>query len=183
MYPPALRATMWLFSRLVPKDLREPLMGDLAEEYATREKVTSSLAALRWALREIFASVPPMLWIRLLRATWIATLAVALLAFIVTNVVDFLVLRAMPRTPDGRFAPHPLGVVVVLLAVGLIGYFAERLRCRAAAVLGIMMLLVETAMTLMSEMSSPLWFRVAWFFLGPAAALGGILYSLRRSRT
>ena len=43
MHPPALHAATWIFSWLVPKDIREPLMGDLAEEYALRVKTVSSL--------------------------------------------------------------------------------------------------------------------------------------------
>jgi hypothetical protein len=185
MHPPALRAVTWLFSRLVPKDVREPMIGDLAEEYVARAKATSSFAALSWYLREICASVPPMLWIRLTRAAWIATLAVAGLAFIAAGVVDVVVTRAIPNwAADGTFAPSPLGVVIKLLVVGLIGYFAERSRRRAGLVLGAILFLVIAAMTLSSsEMSSPLWFKASWFFLGPAAAVGGILCAVRRSRT
>lgn len=186
MHPPALRAMTWLFSRLVPKDVREPMIGDLAEEYAARAKATSSFAALGWCLREICASVPSMLWIRLTRSAWISTLAVALLAFIATGVVDVVVTRAIPNwTADGTFAPSPLGVVVKLLVVGLIGFLAERLRRRAALVLGVILFLVIAAMILLSpEMdSSPPWFKASWFFLGPAAVVGGIFCSIRRSRT
>jgi len=186
MHPPALRAVTWLFSRLVPKDVREPMIGDLAEEYAARAKATSPFAALTWYLREICASVPPMLWIRLTRTAWISTLAVAVLAFIAAGVVDAVVTRAIPNwTADGTFAPSPLGVMVKLLVVGLIGFFAERLRRRAALVLGAILFVVIAAMALSPEMnaSSPLWFKASWFFLGPAAVVGGILCSVRRSRT
>jgi hypothetical protein len=184
MHSPALRAVTWLFSRLVPKDVREPVIGDLAEEYAARARAISSYAAFRWYLREICASAPPMLWIRLLRATWIATLAVSVLAFIAANLVNVAITRVLPNwTADGGFIPNPLGIVITLAAVGLIGFFAERLRRRAALVLGTILLLVVAAMMLSSNESSPLWFKVASLLLGPAAAVGGILSSVRRSRT
>jgi hypothetical protein len=187
MHPPTLRAMTWLFFRLVPKDFREPLTGDLAEEYAARAKATSSVAALKWYLRELCASVPPMLWIRLTRATWIATLAVALLAFIAASIVNFVVRRAIPNwTADGAFIDTPLAFLIILPAVGLIGFLAERLRRRAAFVLGALLLLVVTVMGLASpdmKISPPLWFKAVWFLLGPAAAIGGMLCSVRRSRT
>jgi hypothetical protein len=47
-------------------------------------------------------------------------------------------------------------------------------------VLGVMMLLVVTAMTLWSTEAMPLWFRIAYFFVGPSAAFtGGALRSVR----
>src|SRR6476659_1340960 len=97
MHHPALRVAMWLFSWLVPKDVREPLMGDLAEEYARRVKAASSSAALKWYLHEVCASAPPLLWTRLTRAVWISTLGVALLAYIAAGIVDFAVKWAIPN--------------------------------------------------------------------------------------
>jgi hypothetical protein len=184
MHHPALRAATWIFSWLVPKDVREPLMGDLAEEYAQRVKAVSASAALMWYLRQVCASAPPLLWTRLTRAAWLSTLGVALLAYIACGVVDFFVKKAIPNwTENGTFAPNPLGLIVTFPMVVLIAYFAERLRRRAAIVLGAMMLLVITAMTVSMNESSPLWFRIAWFVLGPAAALiGTVLASFTQRR-
>jgi len=184
MRHPALQVTAWIFSRLVPKDVREPLMGDLAEEYALRAQAASSSAALKWYLKQICASIPPLLWTRLTRAAWLSTIAVALLAYIAIGVVDFVVKSALPNwTVGGTFAPNPLGPIVTFPIVVLIAYFAERIRRRAAILLGAMMLLVITAMTVGMAESSPLWFRIAWFCFGPAAAvIGSVLASLRSAR-
>lgn len=185
-HPLAPRVASWLFSWLVPKDYREPLMGDLAEEYELRAKASSS-AALKWYLRQICASIPPLLWTRLTRAAWPSTMGVAVLAYIAVAVADSLVKRAIPNwTADGTFAPNPLGLIITFLIVALIGYFAERLRRRAGLVLGVMLLIVITAMTVSAiRIGSPLlWYQHAWFFVVPAAAfIGGALRSLRSTHS
>jgi hypothetical protein len=177
----AMRAAAWILSWLAPKDYREPLMGDLAEEYALRARAASSSAAFKWYLRQFFASFLPLVRLRLTQATWISTFGVALLGYIAVGVVDFAVKWAIPNwTEDGTFAPNPLGPIVSFPLVMLIAYFAERWRRRAALVLGVMMLIAITAMTLVMTESAPLWFRVVWFFVGPAGAfIGGALSSLR----
>ena len=179
---PALHVTTRIFSWLVPKDVREPLMGDLAEEYSLRAKAASSSAALRWYLQQMCASVPPLLWTRLTRATWLSTLGVAVLAYFAVGVMQVIIRWAIPSSFINGY--NPAYLIVVFPVVVLIGYFAERFRRRAALVLGAMMLIAITAMTVWANESSPLWYRAAWFFVGPAAALiGGVLPSLRRARS
>jgi hypothetical protein len=161
----------WILSRIVPKDEREPLIGDLAEEYALRVTSDSSSAALKWYLRQICISIPPLLWIRLTRATWLSTLGVALLAYIAVGVAQLVIHWAIPSASAPTY--KPLGLVIVFPLVVFIGYIAERVRRRAAIVLGAMMLLAITAMTVWTSESAPVWYRVAYFFVGPTAALIG----------
>jgi len=169
--PPAARR---IFSWFVSKDVRESLIGDLEEEYAARMATDSSSAALRWYLRQICASIPPLLWIRLTRATWLATLGVALLAYITVGVAQLIVFWAASNTFSTTH--HAFDVIVIFPIVVLIGYFAERLRSGAAILLGAMMLIAITAMTVFVSESSPVWYRVAWFLVGPTAAyVGGVL--------
>jgi hypothetical protein len=176
---PALHVATWIFSWLVPKDVREPLMGDLAEEYALRVKAVSSSAALRWYLQQICASIPPLLWTRLTRTTWLSTLGVALLAYVTVGVVQIILRWAI--SSSSATLHNPLDLIVIFPVVVLIGYLAERLRRRAAIVLGAMMLIAITALTVWASESAPLWYRLAWFFVGPAAAfIGSVLPSLRR---
>jgi hypothetical protein len=64
--------------------------------------------------------------------------------------------------------------------VVVIGYHAARFRRRAPIVLGAIMMLVVVWMLWASGETSPLWFRIAYVFVGPGAALlGGALYSSR----
>jgi len=176
MHPPIVRVMTWIFSWLVPKDVREALIGDLMEGYARRAKVHSSSAAFRWYLWQIFASMPSLLWTRLTRAVWLSTLAVAVLGYFAVGVAQIGV----------RWAVLPvnsrLDVIAIFPVVVVIGYLAERLRRRSALVLGAMMLVAITAMTLWATETAPLWYRAAWFFVGPVAAfIGGRLPLLRRA--
>jgi hypothetical protein len=178
-----LRGLTWIFSRLVPKDIREALIGDLMEEHARRVHVqaSSSSAALKWYLRQICASIVPMLWTRLRRATWLATLGVALIAYLAVAAIQPFMRRAIS---SGFTSGHVAFDLIALFAtIVLIGYFAERLRRRASLVLGAILLLTLIAMTMTSTTSAPLWSRIAYFIVVPAAALlGSLLPSLRRGR-
>jgi uncharacterized membrane protein AbrB (regulator of aidB expression) len=181
MQHPALRGATWIFSWLVPKDVREPLMGDLAEEYALRVKAVSSSAACKWYLRQICVSIPPLLWARLIRGAWLSTLGVALVAYFAVGVVQLLIRWGISSSSATGY--NPLDLIIIFPMVVLIGYVADRLRRRAGIVLGAMMLVAITAMTLWTTESSPLWYRVAWFFVGPVAALiGSLMRSLRPGR-
>jgi hypothetical protein len=182
MHRPALRVLTWILSRLVPQDDREPLIGDLAEEYALQVKAASSSAAFKWYLQQICASIPPLLWLRVTRRAWLATLGVGLLAYFAVGVVQVLIHWAITRSSPTLY--NPLDPVIVFPMVVVIGYFAAGIRRRAAIVLGAIMLLAITAITLWTTESAPLWYRVAYFIVGPAAALiGSTLRSHRAARS
>jgi hypothetical protein len=174
-----LRIATWILARLAQADDRESLLGDLTEEHALRANATSSSAAFKWQLRQIYASTSALLRYRLTRTAWISTLGVALLAYIAVGVVEFTANWAILRSlPTGTHTYTPLELIVTVPAVVLIGYFAARYRRRAAIVLGVMMLLVVTAMTLSNTEHMPLWYRIVYFFVGPASAfIGGGLRS------
>jgi hypothetical protein len=179
----ALKWVTWIFSRLVPKDFREPLMGDLTEAYSLQLKTVSSSAAARSHLWRMSASITPLLWLRLSRATWPGTLGVGLLAFCGVALVDLAVERVIPiLTAERMLGPAPLGLVVTCTMVVLIGYFAERFRRRAAIVLGAILLLVILTMLPSANDGAPVWKRIIALLLVPAAFVGRILHSLRRRR-
>src|SRR5580658_7373033 len=125
---PSLQVAIWILSRLVPEGERDALVGDLIEEHALRAAATSSSAALRWALQQVCASAPPLLWARLRRAAWIATFGVALLAYTAVGVVEFFVNRAMSSpSAAGPIAYALLGLIIPFPTVVLIAYFAARI--------------------------------------------------------
>jgi hypothetical protein len=181
----ALHVATWAFSWLAPRYQREALLGDLAEEYALRAKAGSSSAAVKWYLQQLCASAPPLLWARVSQAGWLATAGVALLAYIAVGVVELIVDRAIASSSASSTAAYnPLFMVTTFPPVVLVGYFATRLRPKAAIVLAAMMLLTVTAMTLWTTEIMPLWYRVAYFLVGPAAIfLGSALRSLRTPRS
>jgi uncharacterized membrane protein AbrB (regulator of aidB expression) len=108
---------------------------------------------------------------------------VALFAYCAVGVVEFIVNRATASwSATSTAAYNPFGMFITFPMVVLIGYFAARFRRRAAIVLGAMMLLSVTAMTVWSTESMPRWYRIAYFLVGPAAAcLGSALRSRRPS--
>jgi hypothetical protein len=177
-----LPAVMWVLLWLVPENEREPLLGDLVEEHARRAAGASSSAALGWCLRQVCASIPPLLWARLARAAWVSTLAVALPAYIAIGVAELGVNRAISSlSGPGTAADNPFGLLLMFPTVVLIGYLAASLRPAAAIALALMMLLAATAMTLWSTESVPAWHRIAYFLVGPAAAITGAALHLLRS--
>lgn len=171
MGPLTLRVAIWFFSRLVPKGDREPLIGDLEEEYLLRVRADSSSAPVVWYLRQICCSIPPVLGVRLARAAWLATLHVALVAYFAVGFGQVVIQWAIPVSSAPTY--DPLGVVITFPMVALIGYFAERSRRKAAIVLAAIMLLAITLMTLLITESAPVWYRAAYFFVGPVGALVG----------
>jgi hypothetical protein len=177
----ALQVATWAFSWLAPRGQREALLGDLAEEYALRANAASAAAARSWYLRQLCTSAPPLLWSRVARAAWLATLGVALSAYLAVGVVELLVNRAIATTSaTGAVAYNPLGMFITFPLVVLIGYFAARLRRRAVLVLAALMLISVTAMTLWATESAPTWYRIAYFLVGPAATfIGGALRARR----
>jgi hypothetical protein len=156
-------------SWLVPRADRDALIGDLLEGYALRRDQTSGFAALRWYWRQIFASVPPLLWSKLRMEGWLITLGVALLAYVAVGVAQVLVHRAT----SGWATYSPIGLVIVFPIVSLIACAAERARRGAALVLGAAMLLAITALTIFTVEPAPTWYRIAYFVAGPMAALLG----------
>lgn len=174
-----MHAATWILSRLLPADERGPLVGDLVEEYALRLKSASPSAAFTWYLRQVGASAAPLLWTRLRRAAWLSTVGAALFAYIAVGVVEFAVNRVMPGPVRGAaIAYTPLSLIIPFPAVVLIGYCAARYRRRSPIVLAGLMLLAVTGMTLSSTENTPVWYRIAFFVVGPAAVLiGSALHS------
>lgn len=181
----APRFAMWALSRLAPRSQREALIGDLAEEFALRANTASSSAALKWILRQVCASAPPLLWARLTGAAWISTVGIALLAYMGVAVVELIVNSAIASvSATTAVAYSPAAMLITFPLVVVIGYFATRYRRGAAPVLATMMLLSVTAMTLWATESMPTWYRIAYFVVGPAATfIGSALCARRVSRS
>ena len=181
--PVALVVATWLFSRLVPKRDREPLIGDLEEEYALRARVDSSSAPLGWYVRQLCSSIPPVMAHRLFAATWPATVGVALLAYVAVGLGQLVIYWAIPASSAPTY--NPLGVIMSFPLVAIIGYFAELSRRRAAIVLAAIMLFAITAVTVLIAEDAPFWYHAAYFVVGPVGALvGGALgrVAYQRSR-
>lgn len=168
--PVDLNIATWVLSRLVPEGDREPIIGDLEEEYALRVRADSSYARV-WYLRQICSSIPPVIGVRLARIAWFVTLGVALIAYFAVGLGQLFIAWAIPASSAPSYSP--LGVILTFPLVVLIGYFAELSRRGAAIVLGAMMLFAITAITLFIAENAPLWYHAAYFVVGPVGALVG----------
>jgi hypothetical protein len=176
--PRSLQLATWILSRLVSENEGDALIGDLAEEYALRSSSPS-----KWYVQQICASVPPLLWARLRRPAWFGTLGLAFAAYIAVGIVELVVDRVILRS-SVTGAYNPLGMAMTFPMVVLIAYLLATFRRGAVTVLAAMMLLAVTVMTLTENEDVPLWYRIAYFFVGPAAAfLGSALRGPRRARS
>lgn len=179
------RVAIWIILCLVPEDEREPLVGDLLEEYALRVSATSATAARNWCLQQILVSAPHLLWTTISRSAWISTAGVALLAYIAVGAVELVVNWVFAvSSAHASIEYSPFGLLITFPMVVFIGYFAGSIRRRAPILLGAMMLAVATLMTLSINERVPSWYRAAYFVAGPAAAIiGSLLRSRRRFRS
>jgi hypothetical protein len=181
--PLALSLATWILSRLASKDDREPLIGDLEEEYALRVRADASYAPRLWYLRQIYSSIPPVIRTRLSREAWLATLGVALVGYVAVGLGQLAVAWAIPSSSEPTY--NPLGLIVTFPLIVIIGYFAELSRRGAATVLATLMLFAITAITLLIAVSAPIWYHAAYFVVGPVGAIvGGALSraSYKRAR-
>ena len=178
-----LKCALWTLARLMPAVEHEAVLGDLVEEYALRASACS-FAAVRWLLRQVGASVPPLLWIILTRSAWPSTAGVALLAYSAVAAAELLVRWTIAISSAHPTAAYsPLSMAITFPLVVLIGYGAATIRRRAPVVLGALMLAAVTLMTLATTESVPTWYRAAYFVVGPAAvALGSLWHSWRPIR-
>ena len=179
MRPLGFQVLLWIVSRLVPEREREPLVGDLIEEFALRASASSPSSALKWCAQQVCASAPPLMWANLRRSEWVSTLGVAMLAYIAVGIVEFGINWLM-SIGQGSAAYNPLGMVTTFPVVVVIGYLAARLRRGAPVVLAALMLIAVAVMTVSARESLPVGYRIAYFVVGPAAAMLGSL--IRRLR-
>jgi hypothetical protein len=172
----------WLLGCLLPASDREAVLGDLVEEHAIRARTASPRTAAGWFWRQVWHSIPPMLWVGIRRGAWLTTLGVAIGAYVVAGLIEFVGVAAIARLlgPDARALPV-LSAMVGLGTIGLGGYVAARIRPEAATVLAAIVMLVVGALLVTMPESAPLWYGLTFLMVGPVAALaGGTLCRVRR---
>ncbi len=176
-----LHVATWILSRFVPARDREALVGDLTEEHARLTAAGRRDAPFGWYLRHVCASIPPLVWAGLARATWPTTLAIALAAFFLTVLMQTFVqwaIRSLAVKVDG-----PVAMVIFSPLVLLIGYLAERIRRRTSIVFGALLLLTIAAMTVWDLNTGKLHIQrqLPAYLLGLAVICIGVATKRRRS--
>ncbi len=168
----------WFLATLLPKSDREVMAGDLAEEYSIRIREASHASAVRWYWGQVFRSTSFTLWVAVIRGRWVATAGVALAAYVAASVLEYLTTVAISRLLAPSAAMNNvLSVVVGLTTMLLGGYVAAMIRRSAARALAAIVLIAVVLLMLAIPDSAPLWYQLAFLFLGPAASLtGGALF-------
>jgi hypothetical protein len=154
-------------------------MGDLAEEYALRDR-----SASLWYWGQVYRSAPSIVWRSVRGGHWLPTLSVALGAYIAAGAIEFAGDAAISKlAAPGARVYTVLSLIAGLVTMALGGYLAAWIRRGAAAALaGIVMISVAVLMVTRSE-SAPLWYQLAFLIAGPLASLAGARLFLRSRPT
>ncbi|MPZ17336.1 MAG: hypothetical protein GEV06_05415 [Luteitalea sp.] len=172
-----------LLESVLPEKDRDAVVGDLIEESALRAGASNRATAIWWCWWQVARSIPPMLWSELRRRRSLGTLGVAMAAYVLVSVIEFLSTAAISNLfhPDAGLA-HALGAIVGLATMVLGGYVAAAIRQGAALTLAGIILIVVIVLFVTMPNSAPLWYGVTFLIAGPVAALaGGWLNVTRRS--
>jgi hypothetical protein len=174
--PPRLAGR--LLGCVVAERDRAAIMGDLAEEYAIHLRLTSRASARQWYWRQVYRSMPPVLWSSARHGRWLSTFGIALGIYLVAGVIEFLADAALSWliVPDARI-DNVLSMIVGFLTLVLGGYLANWIRCGAANVLAAIVIVAVALLMVVMPDSVPLWYQLAFLILGPAASsAGGALF-------
>ncbi len=166
---------------LLPASQREPLLGDLVEEYAIRARSGSALA---WLAGQVCRSVPAVLCMAVSRGPWLSTVGIAVGAWVTASAFESVAVAATLRwVGDRALLGAILSTLLGMLSMAGGGYVAALLRTGAAHVMAAVVLVVVMALMLVAGDTSPLWYQVMFLLLGPLAPLlGGALAVPRQLR-
>ena len=159
------------------------LMGDLAEERARRVHADGPQQAATWYRIEICRSLAAAARLRLAETVRSAPWSIAIGAYLLVAVLDVTMRVLLSAVwPDAAQPASVLRIVGQFPGIALISYMAARFDRRAPLLLGAMMLLAAISMTTLTTEAMSTAFIVAYFTIGPGAAVLGALLS-RAGRT
>jgi hypothetical protein len=166
---------------LLPAPYREPVLGDLAEEYAIRAR---SGPALSWLAGQICRSVPALLGMAVRRDSWLGTIGIGLAAWVAASMLESIAVAAASQWLGGRgLLVAVLSTLLGILSMAGGGYIAARFRRGAAIVMAALVFVVVVALMLTASQTYPLWHQLTLLLIGPLAPLlGGALAGDRQLR-
>jgi hypothetical protein len=160
--------------QLVPVRTLEAALGDLAEEYALRQRGASRLRASQWYWGQLARSLPQMMWIDIRRRGSVATFAVAFGAWLIASFVEFIADVALIAWSGSEAVVQGIpGALVGLAALALGGYLAALVRPAATKVLAAMIALIVGGLMIAGAGNAPLWYGVAFLVFGPLMSIAG----------
>lgn len=149
-------------------------IGDLAEEYQLRSQSMSHVRAASWYWGQVVRSLPVMWWAAVRRDGWLATIGVALLAWIAASVLEAVADFALVAWLDSDAPVTALpGFAIGLAAMACGGYLASRLRPRATPMLAGVVFVVVAVLMIADGHSAPMWYQVGFLVGGPVMSMAG----------
>lgn len=168
------RWTSRAIAQFVPLHTLDAALGDLAEEYALRAQGTTTLRASRWYWGQLVRSMPQMMWMDIRRQGWVATLAVAIGAWVIAGLVESMADAALVAWSGSAAAVNGVpGALIGLTALALGGYLAALVRPAATKVLAGIIVFVVSVLMLADVGDAPLWYGVAFLVFGPLMSIAG----------
>jgi hypothetical protein len=115
-----------LLESVLSETVRDAIVGDLIEESALRAGASNRVTATWWCWWQVARSILPMLWSELRHRRSLGTLSVALAAYLLASVIEFLSTAAISNLfhPDAALA-YILGAIVGLATMVLGGYAVQ----------------------------------------------------------
>lgn len=163
-----------LMGAVLPRDLGDPAVGDLYEEFGLRAAATSRPRATAWFAAQAAGSVPRLLWLSARRLSSVLSLAVAAASFFVLGLIEPYMHRALAAV----VSPPLVWQLIVDLLVGFAacacgGFVATSLRRGSAAIYS----LIGTAYIVSGlpgmNPELPLWFPAAFVVVALVAPVTG----------
>jgi len=171
---PITRWTSDFVTRLLPDQPADAAIGDLTEEYVLRYHSTSRLRAAGWYCGQVVRSIPVLWWAGLRREGWLATVAVAIGAYVAASAAESVADLAMSAllASDAAVRAVP-GFAIGMIATAFGGYLAASIRRSAVAVLAAIVFLVVVILMLTSSEPVPLWYQIGFLLGGPLVSMAG----------
>jgi hypothetical protein len=112
--PVAVACIARLIECVLPRDLSEVVIGDLYEEFELRTQSTQRKRAVTWFVFQAVRSIPRLLLLSVKRWSWLKSLGVAVVAFVVLDRLEPLVRRWLAN----NFEPNVTQQIVLSLLIG-----------------------------------------------------------------
>jgi hypothetical protein len=174
MRPFAAEVAARLIECLLPRDLSEPVVGDLYEELALRARSPEPRRAVAWFMLQALSSVPRLFLMSVRHWFWFKSLGVAAIAFLVLGQVEPLVHRWLA----GNFEPSVNQQIALSLLVGFTacacgGFLATWMRRGSALFYSVIGTGVMVSAIASVDTNEPVWFLTAFVLIATLAPIVG----------
>ncbi|HMH11914.1 MAG TPA: hypothetical protein VK578_02290 [Edaphobacter sp.] len=164
----------WIIEYVLPVPYREPMLGDLIEEYALLLESRSYFAATRWFWGQTCRSVPYLAWFYLRSGRWLMSLSTAIGVYIFMGMLKVSADLMISKIIAPQQMMHVVLAPIVFLATTATGgLVATRIR-RGAAIFLALIVLITVAILIelrVCTVAVPQWYQFGFLILGPLTVL------------